>query len=70
MQSQNVSAIMSQEPLTSCLTITTYKKQVHKLKLVEAASQFFVSKIKIAYQLKNRYFARKLYRYWYIDIDR
>ena len=31
---------MTQEPVSSCLTVTTYKKQVDKLKLVEAASQF------------------------------
>ena len=30
---------MTQEPVSSCLIVTTYKKQVHKLKLVEAASQ-------------------------------
>ena len=28
------------EHLSSCLIATTYKKQVHKLKLVEAASRF------------------------------
>ena len=32
---------MTQEPVSSCLIVTTYKKQVDKLKLVEAASQFF-----------------------------
>ena len=31
---------MTQEPVSSCLIVTTYKKQVDKLKLVEAASQF------------------------------
>ena len=31
---------MAEEPLSSCLIVTTYKKQVDKLKLVEAASQF------------------------------
>ena len=31
---------MTQEPVTSCLIVTTYKKQVDKRKLVEAASQF------------------------------
>ena len=51
------SAIMTQEPVTSCLIITTYKKQVDKLKLVEAAPSFN-SKIKIAFQLKNAYFPR------------
>ena len=28
------------EHLSSCLIVPTYKKQVHKLKLVEAASRF------------------------------
>ena len=51
------SAIMTQEPVTSCLIITTYKKQVDKLKLIEAAPSFN-SKIKIAFQLKNTYFPR------------
>ena len=31
---------MTQEPVSSCLIVTTYQKQVDKLKLVEAASQF------------------------------
>ena len=31
---------VTQEPVSSCLIVTTYKKQVDKLKLVEAASQF------------------------------
>ena len=31
---------ITQEPVTSCLIVTTYKKQVDKRKLVEAASQF------------------------------
>ena len=30
---------MTQEPVSSCLIVTTYKKQVDKLKLVEAARQ-------------------------------
>ena len=34
---------MTQEPVTSCLIVTTYKKQVDKRKLVEAASQFCFS---------------------------
>ena len=29
---------MTQEPVSSCLIVTTYKKQVDKLKLVKAAS--------------------------------
>ena len=51
---------MTQEPLSSCLIVTTYKKQVDKRKLVEAAS--FVSKINIAFLLKNRYFPQKVYQ--------
>ena len=31
---------MTQEPVSSCLIVTTYKKQVDKLKLVEVASKF------------------------------
>ena len=31
---------ITQEPVSSCLLVTTYKKQVDKVKLVEAASQF------------------------------
>ena len=46
------SAIMTPEPVTSCLIITTYKKQVDKLKSVEAGPSF-VSKIKIAFQLNT-----------------
>ena len=34
------SAFTTQEPVTYCLILTTYNKQVHKPKLVEAASQF------------------------------
>ena len=52
---------MTQEPISSCLIVTTYKKQVDKLKLVEAARQLYscVSKMNIAFQLKSRYFPRK-----------
>ena len=32
---------MTQEPVSSCLIVTTYKKQVDKLKLVEVGSQFY-----------------------------
>ena len=32
---------MTQEPVSSCLIVTTYKKQVDKLKPVEAASLFW-----------------------------
>ena len=31
---------MTQEPITYCLIATSHKKQVDKLKLVKAASQF------------------------------
>ena len=33
---------MTQEPISSCLGFATYKKQIEKLKLVEAASLFFI----------------------------
>ena len=33
---------MTQEPVSSCLIVTTYKKQVDKLRLVEAASPFWL----------------------------
>ena len=32
---------MTQEPVNSCLIVTTYKKQVDKRKLIEAPSQFY-----------------------------
>ena len=47
---------MTQEPVSSCLIVITYKKQEDKLKLVEAS---FVSEMNIDLQLKNRYFPRK-----------
>ena len=31
---------MTQEPVSSCSIVSTYKKQADKLNLVEAASQF------------------------------
>ena len=31
---------VTQESVSSCLIVTIYKKQIDKLKLVEAASQF------------------------------
>ena len=41
MQSQDLPAIIyTQEPVSSCLIVTTYIKQVDELKLVEAASPF------------------------------
>ena len=43
---------MTQEPVSSRLIVTAYKKQVDKLKFVEVASHFF-SKMNIAFQLKN-----------------
>ena len=42
---------MTHKPATFCLIVTTFKKQVYKLKLVEEAN--------IAFQLENRYFSRK-----------
>ena len=32
---------MAQEPVYSCLIVTTYKKQGDKLELVEVGSQFY-----------------------------
>ena len=49
---------MTQEPVSSCLTVTTYKKQVDKLKLLKQQASF-VSKMNTAFQLKKRYFRRK-----------
>ena len=49
---------MTQEPVSSCLIVTTYKKQVDKLKLVEAASLFW-SKNEHHFQIKNGYFPRR-----------
>ena len=42
---------MTHKPATFCLIVTTFKKQVYKLKLVEEAN--------IAFQSENRYFSRK-----------
>ena len=43
MQSQNLSAIIyDSKPVSSCLGFAAYKKQVEKLKWVEAASLFFI----------------------------
>ena len=35
---------LTQEPVTSCVIVTAYKKQVDEPKLVEAASQFCFKK--------------------------
>ena len=43
---------MTQEPVSSCLIATTYKKQVDKLKLVEAARQFCF-KIEYRFSIKE-----------------
>ena len=49
---------MTQEPPSFCLIVTTYKKQVDKRKLVEAASQFCF-KNELHFSIKDRYFPRK-----------
>ena len=49
---------MTQEPVSSCLIVTTYKQQVDKLKLVEAASQFCF-KTELCFSVKELYFPRK-----------
>ena len=48
---------MTQEPPSFFLIVTTYKKQVDKLKLKQQDS--FVSEMNIAFLLRNRYFPRK-----------
>ena len=48
---------MTQELVSSCLIVTTYKKQVDKLKLIEAVSLGL--KMNITFQLKNGYFPRR-----------
>ena len=49
---------MTQELVSSCLIVTTYKNQVDKLKLIEVASLFFQKSTSLFYQ-KNGYFPRK-----------
>ena len=49
---------MTQERLSFCLILASYREQVDKRKLVEVATKFF-SKMHIAFPLKNRYFHRK-----------
>ena len=52
---------MTQEPISSCLIVTTYKKQVDKLKLVEAASQFCF-KNEHCFPIKEEILPKKVYR--------
>ena len=60
MESQKLPAIIydSRTFIKSCLIVTTYKKQVDKIKLLKQQASF-VSKMNIAFLLKNRYFPRK-----------
>ena len=55
---------MTQEPLSSCLIPTTYKKQVDKLKLVEVASQFCFRN-EHRFSIKEKIFPQKVYRKCY-----
>ena len=52
---------ITQEPLSSCSVVTTYKKQVDKLKLVEAASQFCF-KNEHRFSIKEQIIPQKVYR--------
>ena len=51
---------MTQEPVSSCLIITTYQKQVDKLKLVEAAS-LSCFKNEHHFSIKEWIFPQKVY---------
>ena len=53
---------MTQEPLSSCLIATTYKKQVDKL--VEAVSQFCFRN-EHRFSIKEKIFPQKVYRKCY-----
>ena len=52
---------MTQGPVSSCLIGTTYKKQVDKLKLVEAASLFCFEN-DYRFSVKNWILPQKVYR--------
>ena len=52
---------MTQEPVSSCLIVTTYKKQVDKLKLVEAATRFCF-KNEHRFSIKEQILPQKVYR--------
>ena len=52
---------MTQEPVSSCLIVTTYKKQVDKLKLGEATSQFCF-KNEHRFSVKEWILPQKVYR--------
>ena len=49
---------MTQEPVSSCLIVTTYKKEVDKLKLVEEASLFWFTH---HFSVKEWIFPQKVY---------
>ena len=49
---------VTQEPVSSCSIVTTYKQQVDKLKLGEAASQFCF-KNELRFSIKEQCFPRK-----------
>ena len=50
---------MTQEPVSSCLIVTTYKEQVDKLKAVEAASLFWF-KNEHSFSIKEWIFPQKV----------
>ena len=52
---------MTQEPVSSCLIVITYKKQVDKLKLVEAASLFWF-KNENRFSIKEWILPQQVYR--------
>ena len=52
---------MTQEPVNSCLLVTTYKKQVDKRKLIEASSQFYF-KNEHCFSVKEQILPQKVYR--------
>ena len=52
---------MTQKRLSPCLIVTTYKKQVDKLKLVEAASHFCF-KNEHRFSIKEQIIPQKVYR--------
>ena len=52
---------MTQEPVRSCLIVTTYKKQVDKRKLVEAAKHICF-KNEHCFSIKEQILPKKVYR--------
>ena len=49
---------LTQEPVTSCVIVTAYKKQVDERKQLKQQASF-ASKRNIGFQLKNRFFPRQ-----------